>query len=445
LASSTLAAEPAFQFSKEIKAPPLKQEELLAVPLDSEVFAATRDGFPDLRLADAAGKPVPYLLRKVQTTRARPVRTTWPARQPAARPLESGGLEIVVELGEKDPHPNGLTLVSPLRNFEQRVRVYGSADGRAWEPIGEDTAIFDYSRYMDVRSVSVPFPETARRHFKIAIDDVTAEQQSELLSLTRRLRGAEETERTEQVMVDRRPFRIDRVDFWREVHEERATGDEKTTYPIAAHRVTQDSDKQQTIVHVDTQRQPVTSFELETPDRNFSRHAVIEAEIAQGVKKSWQRLGEATLSRVDFKNLKREELSISFPESRHAHYRIIIDNRDSPPLAVTEIKAEGDLYEALYLAAPGRQDQLLYGSLDADPPKYDTAAIEELLRSGFRPARAELGAEGTAKATGEPEKLKWAKLANNPVLYGGLIAILVILLAWGLYHAMKRVDKLPGE
>ncbi len=444
VASSALAADASFQFAKEIKAPPLKQEELLAVTLDNDVFAATQDRFPDVRLVDGAGKPIPYLLRRVQTTRARPVRSTWSARHPAARPLESGGLEITVELGEKDQHPNGLALVSPLRNFEQRVRVYTSADGRAWEAAGEETVIFDYSRYMDVRNDSVPFPETEKRHFKIVVDDVTVEQQSELLALTRRLRGAEETERTEQVTIDRRPFRIERIDFWREVQEERATGDEKAKYPIAARRVVEDSEKHHTIVYADTQRQPLTSLALESPERNFSRHAVVEAETAQGVKKTWQKIGEGTLSRVDFKNLKREDVVISFPESRHAHYRIVIDNRDSPPLEVAGIKAEGTVYEIVYLAARDRHEQLLYGSADANAASYDTAAIEELLRAGIQPVRAELGMQ-TAARIGSPAAFQWSKLFNNPVVYGGLIAILVILLAWGLYHATKRVDKLPGD
>ena len=171
-----------------------------------------------------------------------------------------------------------------MRNFNQRVRVFTSTDGREWEPAGDETAIFDYSRYMDVRNDSVSFPETGRRRFRIVIDDVTLEQESELVALTRRLRGAEETDRTEQVVVDRRPFRIDRVDFWREVQEERATGDEKTKYPVAEHRVEQDKEKHQTIIQIETRRQPLTSLELETPERNFSRHAVVEVDLRSKVE-----------------------------------------------------------------------------------------------------------------------------------------------------------------
>ena len=451
MVSPVLADDAAFRFSRDVKPPPLKHEELLAITLDTEIFAATQDEFADVRLRDAEGKSVPFLLRKLQTTRARAARTTWPAREPAARPLDDGGLEITLQIDEDDkhPHPNGLSLVSPLKNFKQRVRVFTSADGTEWEPAGEETVIFDYSRYMDVRSDSVSFPETKRRHFRIVIDDVTLEQESELLALTRRLQGAQEAERTERVTVDRRPFRIERIDFWREEHEERGIRDETEQYPVAAHRVEEDREKHRTIIHVDMQRQPLTSLKLETPDRNFSRHAVVEVEKVQGVKKTWQKVGEGTLSRVDFKNLKREELAISFPESRQTQYRIVVDNRDSPPLAVSGIKAEGTIYEAVYLAAPDkhdspdRHDRIVYGAIDAERATYDTAAIQELLGKGFRPSRAELGPEGPS-AVG-PAPFKWSKLLNNPLLLGGAVTVLVILLGWGLYGAVKRMDKLPGD
>ncbi len=440
---SSPASETTFQFSRTVATPSLSQEELLAVTLDSAIFAATETGLPDMRLLDGQGGAVPYLLRKVQTTRVGTVRNTWAARRPAARPLEDGGLEIIVELKEDDPRPNGLSLVSHLKNFEQRVRVFSSAVGDKWEPLGEETAIFDYSRYMDVRRDHVRFRETPDRHFRIVIDDVTTEQESELLALTRRLRGAEETEREEQVSIKRRSFRIERIDFCREVERERSTGDKKTGYPVGKFRVEQDPEKQQTLILIDVGRVPLTSLELQTPAKNFSRRAMVEVEEKRGVQTSWPTIGERTLSRIDFKGLKQEELGVVFPESRRENYRLVIDNRDSPPLEVSGIVARGNVYELLFLASPGTAYRLVYGSADAEPPRYDTAAIERVLSEGFRPTQAELGALGPG--TSEPTALRWRDLLNNRRLLFGAITLLVIVLAWGLYHAVKRFDNLSSE
>lgn len=144
---------------------------------------------------------------------------------------------------------------------------------------------------------------------------------------------------------------------------------------------------------------------------------------------------------VDFKNLKREELSISFPESRHEQYRLVIENRDSPPLNVEGIEAEGDVYEAVYLGAPNKHYQLVYGAPDAERPAYDTAAIQELLGKAFQPSPAELGAERPFAAG--PAPVNWTRLlSNRPVLWG-VITVMVIALGWGLYQAAQRTAKLP--
>jgi len=437
------ASEPKFQFSRGIVTPSMSQEELLSVTLDTSVFGATQVLLPDVRLLDGQGGAVPYLLRKARTTRIGTVRNTWSAQQPDARPLKEGGLEITVELEKDDPQPNGLTLVSRLKNFEQRVHIFASRTGENWEPAGEEAVIFDYSRYMDVRKDSVRFRETPNRHIRIVIDDVTTEQESELLALTRQLRGAEETGREERVTIKRRPFRIERINFWREVERERSSGDKKSEYPVSEYRVEQDSENQQTLIMIDTSREPLTSLELQTPARNFSRRAAVEVEEKRGVNTSWRKIGENTLTRIDFKGLKQEKLTISFPESRQDSYRLVIDNRDSPPLEVKGIKASGNVYELLFLATPRTRYQLVYGSTEADPPRYDTAAIQQVLSKGFQPAQAELGALG--HGTGQSPVFQWSDLLNNRGLLFGAIAVLVIVLAWGLFHAVKRFDNLPSE
>ena len=66
LALPGTAAEPAsFRFSKAIDSlgRPAASA-ILGVALDTDVYASTRDGFPDLRIFDAAGKEVPCLVER---------------------------------------------------------------------------------------------------------------------------------------------------------------------------------------------------------------------------------------------------------------------------------------------------------------------------------------------------------------------------------------------
>ena len=63
-------------------------------------------------------------------------------------------------------------------------------------------------------------------------------------------------------------------------------------------------------------QEPITSFTIETPERNFSRRAVVEVEDVDGIRRNWRPIAEAPLTRIDFKSFSRKQLSLHFPESR---------------------------------------------------------------------------------------------------------------------------------
>jgi hypothetical protein len=440
------AAEPTFRYAMPLELPTLKQEELLAATLESDVYAATRDGFPDLRILSDDSLETSYLLRKVTITKAETTRDYWAARTRSVQPLDDGGLEIMLHLEPEDPQPDGLRIVTPLRDFEQRVRVFNSADGENWQPAGEETVIFDYSQYMDFGNDSVSFPSSDRRDFRIVIDDVTQEQESQLMGLTRSLRGGQEVRREERTTINRRPFRIDRVLFWRDVVHDQSTGDRKTGYPLTGFHLENDPAAQQSIITVDSRREPLTSLKLVTSSHNFSRQALVEIDVSTPREHTLRSIGVANLSRLDFRNLKREELTISFPETRQLKYRIVIDNRGSPPLVVTSVEAEGNEYQTVFLApVPQQAYELVFGSESAERPDYDTAAISASLAAGYQPALVGLGKQVDGPGAGQPAAFALSRIINNPLLLGSFAVLLVAALAWGLYRAGHRLDSLSQD
>ncbi len=442
LTTMAFTAEPAFQFTRPIEIPSLEREELLSVRLDSPIYDATQTGQEDLRLLDDAGQIVPFLLRQIKTTRTQTVRQTWMGKILSARPTDDGGLEITLRLDPDDPAPNGLTLVTPLDNFEKRVRVETSADGGQWEEVAH-SLIFDYSRYVDVRHDSVSFPQTDRRHVRVLIDNVTAKEQSELLELTRRLEGAKEISREERISIQRRPFRVDRIDFWQERAREVPKSDVTETYPGRSFQVEQDPKEKQTQILIGMRQEPITSLTIETPEQNFSRHAIVEVEDVDGVRRSWRAIGEATLTRIDFQGFAREHLSIRFPEERERKFRIVLENRDNPPLNITGVIARGNIYEVDFLAKPGRSYRLDYGDADAEAAETDQQVLEKLLEADFVPRPAKLGEQQPRKS--EPEAFRWSAILNNRVILGAMIFVLVIVLGIGLYGASRRLDHTPPE
>jgi hypothetical protein len=438
LTTIAFASEPAFQFTRAVESPSLDEEELLSVNLDSPIYEATQSGLEDLRLWDQTGQSVPFLVRQIKTTRTQTTRRTWTANNMSARPLDDGGLEIIVTLDSDDPAPDGLALVTPLNNFEKRVRVETSDEGRQWEEVAQ-SPFFDYSRYVDVRKDSISFPKTDRRHIRILIDNVTAAQESELLELTRRLQGTEETNRQERVVIQRRAFRVDKVQFWEDITREIPESAVKQAYPVGSFRVEQNRDEQQTYILVGMRQEPLTAFTIETPERNFSRLAIVEVEEVDGIRRNWRPISDVTLARIDFKDLEREQLSINFPESRHKQYRVVVENRDSPPLDITGITAQGNVYKVVFLATPEQSFHLVYGDADAKPAEHDTQTLRELLQAGYVPRSAELGEQQT-RDSGGAEALNWPAILNNRMVLLAIIVVLVIVLGIALYRASRHLE-----
>ena len=438
------AEEVPFRFSRAIEIPPQAEEELVQVPLDGDVYEHLQDRFADLRVVDDEGAQIPFLIRKLMTTESRETRKTWRAQRVELTP-DQERLEIRFQLDPEDPIPDGLRILTPLRNFEQRVHVSAVAETGEESPLVEDALIFDYSRYMDVQRTSIPLPKTTAREFRLVIDALTTEQESQLLDLTRQLQGGEETNRQERLQIDRRPFRIDRIELNATAIQVDAPVLAMQEYDVVTFDIREDEDQQLTIVDIQTRKEPLTSFTLTTPDRNFSRRARLQKLTRVGDDDHPDDVATATLMRFDFRDLQEEDLTVTFPEQRLARYRLVIANQDSAPLTIESIAASGHVDTALFLANPQRTYQLVYGSEKAESPNYDTAVLTAAMRQDVIPVAAALGPLMEDPDVPLPPPLQLHDLINHPVAIGTLILIMVLILGAALYSANRRIDSISGD
>ena len=433
---------------KPVALPAVAATTLVAVPLDADVHAATADGYENLRVLDAAGGEVPYVVRDVTATtseRRRVPRTAF-APLPTVRPLADSGLELIVVIGSGQDAvvPESFTLRTPLHDFEHRVSVAWSADGREWTPAVTDALIYDYARFIDVRDVTIPLPPVPARgpggRYRIVIDDVTQEQQQRLAELTRTLAGGEEREVRETTLVDRRPFRIDSIEFSYTEEVEQAASVRAADQTIVGFRAVREPGGRATRITVDTRREPVTAITLATDARNFSRLATVEQPVPydrDGQRRRGRPLATATITRIDVAGIRREELTIPIPESRLPTYDVVIDDGDSPPITVTGVSAHGPAREVVFLAEPVGGYRLAYGGGLA-APRYDTAAIRAALAARAVAMPATLGPEA-AIAMPPPAAEPFRLLADGRFQIA-VIAALAALLAVALFRAAKRLD-----
>ncbi len=444
MVASAAPAEPVFRFVRDVEVSDITAVTPVAVPLDSHFFAETRENWPDVRLRTATGAAVGFVIRPATDVQSTISRRFWTAEQTGVQVDPERGLQVELRLGDKDPTPTGLRILTPLRDFEHQVRVETSVDGETWIAAGEPTLIFDYSRYVDARNDIVPVSPGTHRHLRFHIADITAEQESVLLDLHQRLRGGAESERTERISITRRPFRIDKVEFL--VDELRPSGSEPRTTLYAAQdfSITQDDKEHRTVITLETQREPITGLTLVTSSENFSRSATVLAEeLAADGKPHWRQIAAGAVTRFAVGKVERTELNLKIPESRRRKYRITIDNRDSPALEITGVEPTGPVYQLAYLADPGQQFQLGYGSDIAAAGEYDIAALEAALNQGPLTTTGSLSpptVNPDAPAAQSPDWQPW----NDPRVQIGVIVSLTLLLGWGLYRASRQLPP-PGE
>jgi hypothetical protein len=357
------------------------------------------------------------------------------------RDVNGKSLEIIVKLRDKAPSADGLTVVSPLTNYEHRLKVFGSRDDRDWSPLVADGLIFDYTRYMDVRNGDVSLPANDCRRFKLEIEQVLDERESPFLELAESSRDGRKEQRIEVSQIERRPFRIDRINLWRTVEKQSALKPRQTSHAIRALQIEQDVKEQVTRINVWSFREPLTGLTLQTPSRNFSRVVKVLVPITEGVRTDWQEIGRGTVHRFQLRGFHKEELLVRFGERRSEEYQIVIENADNPPLEITSVQAEGNLYRLVFLAAEGRRYWLDYGSDTAGLPRYDTAAVLASLGPGYQPIEVSLGSQETD--LGYRNGTGLGKLLNSSIILFLALALMIVVLGWVLLRAGKQIKKLP--
>jgi hypothetical protein len=447
------AAEEAasYRYWREVERGASRSEDILAFRLDSDIYAATRIGLPDLRILDDLDAEAPYQIEPEVEFRDERIRSTLDT-EVVGLEEKGGSIEIRVRLPDKSPPAEGFCIATPMADYERKVHVAGSNDGTNWTVLASDRVIFDYSRYMDVKNRDVPLPANMFRQFKITIDEVTDQHESPYTELTRTIQGGKEAQRVEKTMLQRRPLRIDRIQMVYHVVKQHVRQARKAEYPVASLDVEHDTEKKQTILRLQTRREPLTRFTLQTPSRNFLRRASVQVPVVVSDKAGlrpdrteWRDIASATISRIQFRNFLREQLSIDFPEQRQEAYRIVIVNEDNPPLEVQGAKAEGNVYRAVFLAQEARPYRVFYGSETAKAPKYEVGAVLASLRQGFQPIEVPLGPQTDNVAfAGEPGPTL-LKFLNHGLFLGAAIVLMVAVLAWGLVRAGRQVDTLPKE
>ena len=121
-------------------------------------------------------------------------------------------------------------------------------------------------------------------------------------------------------------------------------------------------------------------------------------------------------------------------------------NEDSPALKITGVKARGNQRRAVFLAGANQTYRLYYGADEAETPKYDAVAVLGSLRlQGDRSSDGLLGTQSANAAASESPPVNARRLLSDPRIMGSVIVVLVVVLGWAIFRAMRRINEIPKE
>ncbi len=368
-----------------------------SIVLDQATFGAASPSLSDLRLADAAGREVPYRLN-VSRSEAGNVQVAGVVMDVShAANVSSFVLSILP--GRPSQH-NQVTLRTGETNFRATVKIEASDDRQNWGTIRENAAIFDVTADYKAAHLVVDYPTSTRRFLRVS---VTNEKPSAL-----RIDGASTSQRSVSNALETR---------WEESQFGHDTDGGRTTVWV---------------VDLRYDNLPVSRIEILAGDNNIQRPVRVLAidKSPEGIERRTV-LMSGVIWRFALPGVVSENFSIGGGEFRKRRFNIEVDNGDNPPLAVSEIRFFGPKHTLSFPVNRPWPYRLYSGNPDAAAPVYDLAAFSGYLDLANAPMATPVGIPEQNPGYQQVDKRPWTEKhqkifwASLVMLCGFLIAMIV--------------------
>jgi len=343
-----------FKYQAEIRGA-VRRHAICRIPLPLELLTRSESNLADLRLFDADGREIPFVVRfsrlQPRTTEAPLVITSY----------EQGrrGVQLTVTVPEAIGTVSGIDFSIPERDFRKQVTVI--ANDTAGPVIGQDT-IYDFSSHVDLRRTRVDFPATDARTLVLRITDSDAvpEDRDTVQVTTTGLEIIFSRSWAKQLRIDAvhgRSVQAEpggpRIDLW-----------SLRPVPPGQHA------NRRTVIDVPL-RLPAGRILFDVATPVFYRTVTVESS-PDGRDGSWQSFASGTICAFPLGGRPERRLYLDLPGTGIARYRIAIENGDSPPLEIRSLSFESPTREIYFVADNDRQPyRLMVGARSVRAPNYD--------------------------------------------------------------------------
>lgn len=420
-----------FKYMKSIKEPASDgSADVFRIELDSDVYDNTARSLSDVRLFREDGSDVPYQRRRLTERKTTTRTVSWPGKVVTLKKLPENRLELLVR-NPKDDAPTAFTFATPMRNYEKDVRVSYGASFDDLKEFNGPRRIYDYTGIVrGLKDNEIPLPKTKAPCYSLIFDDF---KDSEVSPFRRLVLKSSDGDQIEKLNVRDRWLTFDSITFIKRTEVDHDAQDVKRTYPLAIIDTEEKDDE--TVVTLESKREPLTSIEISTKTANFARDVTLKTS---DDRKNWRVIANGTLFNVNASSVKKSHLTLPFPEGRREYYQLIIKNGDNPPITVEKASAKGAVDTVEFLPNGLTAPPALYYGGSVPFPKYDVAQVIDKMNKP-RIATMDLG-EQESNPLYDPSKRKSDGFLNSKTTFVAAIVIMVAVLALVLF---KSAGKLP--
>ena len=310
-----------------------------SIPLES--LASARPRLEDLRLFDAQGREVPYLIERPVTPRQRMA-----AALGFVARLQSENTVLEFETGVTQSVA-AVRLQSPAPEFLKSVRVEGSFDRRNWNVLTESQALF--RQRGGVERLTIDFVAAHWRFLRLTLDD----RRSSPVPFT----GAEVQVEAEA------PVPVEPLNITLEKRTEEA-GETRLQLRAAGANIT------------------LAGLTFATPEPLFMRSITLSHSRYADDEVQSVVFSRDTIFRTGTGDeAKSERLTVaSDVELLSTDILVTILNEDNPPLQVTQVSAARRPVYLVWQCSAAGEVHLLSGNPECDAPRYELASMKANLR-----------------------------------------------------------------
>jgi hypothetical protein len=351
-----------------------------------EVAGRAQPGLADLRLVNAEGREVPYVVdRAVEKGVAR----VWAGRLIDTRREAKRRTVWTLDLGEPATF-DAIALEVPEENFAKRFKAEISTDKETWLPVRQDAGIFDQPwGPFRVHHTRIELSEgVVARYLRLSADDGGRSRPVEL-------RGA-------SAIAGRR---VPGARWSREIALSPAPPPASKGHGVSRYRL---------------ELRPAVPFDeitIRVDDPGFCRRTRLYEVREVNGKRREIALGEGTLYRLRLKEeaLDGEALTLHVQKPQGGALVLEVDDGDSPPLRNPRAEVSA-IAERLLFPALEQELSMYYGNEATRAPVYDLEALRISLGLGSGFALATSGPEVANPRFRSVPPLQFAPASGAPVV-----------------------------